>query len=54
MPQDFDYDVFLSHSALDKAAVRELARRLKGDGLRVWLAEWVIPLGYYTLAPPRI
>ena len=33
---DFQYDVFLSHASADKAAVRELAERLKGDGLRVW------------------
>jgi hypothetical protein len=34
--QQFEYDVFLSHASADKAAVRELAQRLKGDGLRVW------------------
>ena len=34
--QPFDYDVFLSHAGEDKPAVRELAERLKGDGLRVW------------------
>ena len=34
--QQFEYDVFLSHANADKAAVRELAERLKGDGLRVW------------------
>ena len=43
--QQFDYDVFLSHASADKAAVRELAERLKGDGLRVWLDEWVIQPG---------
>jgi hypothetical protein len=43
--QYFDYDVFLSHASADKAAVRELAERLKGDGLRVWLDEWVIQPG---------
>ena len=41
----FSYDVFLSHSSLDKAAVRQLAERLRGDGLRVWLDEWVIKPG---------
>ncbi|MCH8242756.1 MAG: toll/interleukin-1 receptor domain-containing protein [Planctomycetes bacterium] len=40
-----DYDVFLSHASVDKPAVRELAARLKGDGLRVWLDEWVIQPG---------
>lgn len=34
--QQFKYDVFLSHASADKAAVRELAQRLKGHGLRVW------------------
>src|SRR4030095_12722101 len=38
----FAYDVFLSHNAKDKPAVRELAERLKQDGLRVWFDEWVI------------
>lgn len=35
----FTHDVFLSHSSKDKAVVRELAARLKGDGVRVWLDE---------------
>ena len=30
------YDVFLSHSAEDKAVVRPLAERLRQDGLKVW------------------
>jgi len=34
--QQFEYDVFLSHASADKAAVRELAQRMNGDGLRVW------------------
>ena len=36
MADDFQYDVFLSHSAKDKAVVRAVAERLRGDGLRVW------------------
>ena len=40
MADDFKYDVFLSHSAKDKAVVREVAERLRGDGLRVWFDEW--------------
>jgi len=32
---DFQYDVFLSHSAKDKAVVRPLAERLRADGLKV-------------------
>ena len=31
----FPYDVFLSHSAKDKAVVRPLAERLRQDGLKV-------------------
>lgn len=41
----FEYDAFLSHASADKTVVRELAERLKGIGLRVWLDEWVIRPG---------
>ncbi len=41
----FDYDVFLSYSSRDKKAVRALAKRLKDDGLRVWLDDWAIQPG---------
>jgi hypothetical protein len=30
----FPYDVFLSHSAKDRAVVRPLAKRLRQDGLK--------------------
>ena len=43
MADDFKYGVFLSHSLQDKAVVRAVAERLRGDGLRVWLDEWEIP-----------
>ena len=33
MPDDFPYDVFLSHSAKDTAVVRPLAERLRADGI---------------------
>jgi len=33
MPDDFPYDVLLSHSAKDKAAVRPLPEPLRADGL---------------------
>ncbi|MSU63969.1 MAG: hypothetical protein EXS31_16515 [Pedosphaera sp.] len=33
MPNDFQFDVFLSHSAKDKTLVRPLAKRLRQDGL---------------------
>ncbi len=42
MADDFKYDIFLSHSAKDKAVVRPLAERLRADGLRVWLDDWEI------------
>ena len=42
MPDDFPYDVFLSHSAKDKAVVRPLAERLRADGVKVWFDEWVL------------
>jgi hypothetical protein len=45
MADQFEYDVFLSHASADKPAVRELAERLAGDGLRVWFDEWVIQPG---------
>ena len=42
MPNEFKYDVFLSHSADDTEAMHELANQLKGDGLRVGFKEWVV------------
>jgi len=45
MNEQFKYDVFLSHSSKDKTVVRELAERLRRDGLRVWLDEWEIRPG---------
>jgi TIR domain-containing protein len=36
---------FLRHSSKDKPAVRELADRLKADGVRVWLDAWEIKPG---------
>lgn len=45
MTETFKYDVFISHSSMDKPIVRELAARLKSDGLRVWLDEWEIKPG---------
>src|SRR5260221_10434149 len=45
MPDNFEYDVFLSHSAKDKAVVRDVAERLKKDGLRVWFDELALKPG---------
>ena len=45
MPDEFQFDVFLSHSAKDKAVVRPLAERLRQDGLKVWFDEWALKPG---------
>ena len=45
MPDQFQFDVFLSHSAKDKAVVRDVAARLQRDGVRVWLDEEQIKPG---------
>ena len=45
MPDNFRYDVFLSHSAKDKDTVHGIAERLKQDGLQVWFDEWEIKVG---------
>ena len=45
MAETFSYDVFISHSAKDKPAARELAERLCKDGLHVWLDDWEIKPG---------
>lgn len=42
MSDSFEYDVFISYSSEDKSAVLSLAERLKADGLRVWLDDWII------------
>src|SRR5437762_3928135 len=45
MPDEFPYDVFLSHSTKDKGVVREVAQRLRKNGLKVWFDEWVLKPG---------
>src|ERR1039458_9157071 len=45
MADQFQFDVFLSHSTKDKTVVRELATRLKQDGVRVWFDEEQIKPG---------
>jgi hypothetical protein len=42
---EFRWDVFLSHSSKDKDVVRDIANRLKSDGVRVWFDEWEIKPG---------
>lgn len=45
MANEFQFEIFLSHSAKDKAVVRPLAERLRKDGLKVWFDEWVLKPG---------
>ncbi len=45
-----EWDVFLSHSSKDKATVRDVAERLRADGIRVWFDEWEILPGDHILA----
>ena len=45
MPDQFEYDVFVSHSAKDKAVVRPLAERLRQGRPKVWFDEWVLKPG---------
>ena len=43
--KEFTYDVFLSHSAKDKAVVRDVAERFRKDGVKVWFDEWMLKPG---------
>ena len=45
MNSSFTYDVFISHSSVDKSIVRILAKKLKEDRLKVWFGEWEIRPG---------
>lgn len=45
MPDDFQFDVFLSHSGKDKKVVRDIAERLKKDGVKVWFDDWILKPG---------
>ena len=45
MNESFECDVFLSHSAKDRAVVRDVAERLRNDGVKVWFDEWVLKPG---------
>ncbi len=40
-----EFDVFLSHSSKDKAAVRAVGEDLKARGVTVWLDEWELQPG---------
>ena len=45
MGEHFLFDVFLSHSSRDKGIVRNIAERLRADGIKVWFDEWEIRPG---------
>ena len=45
MSEEFQFDVFPSHSSKDKAVVRPLAERLRADRVKVWFDEWVLKPG---------
>jgi hypothetical protein len=45
MTDSFQYDIFLSHSSKDKPVVRDIAERLRADGLIVWFDDWEIRPG---------
>ena len=47
---EFAFDVFLSHSSKDKPVVRDIAERLRADGLRVWFDEWILKPGDHVHA----
>ena len=40
------YDVFLCYNSEDKEEVKELAAKLKAQGLNPWLDEWDVPPGW--------
>ncbi|WP_395743598.1 TIR domain-containing protein [Prosthecobacter sp.] len=42
MPDDLQFDVFLSYSTKDREVVYGIAEQLKSDGVKVWFDEWQI------------
>ncbi len=45
MNERFTFDVFLSYSSKDRNVVRDVAERLRADGLNVWFDEWILKPG---------
>jgi hypothetical protein len=45
MNEVFTFDVFLSYSSKDRDVVRDVANRLRKDGLKVWFDEWILKPG---------
>jgi hypothetical protein len=50
--REFQFDVFLSHSAKDETVVRRPAERMQPAGLRVWFDGIIRPGGRH-LSPAR-
>jgi TIR domain len=44
-PKDFDFDLFLSHAGEDLTWTEQLAKRLRGEGIRVWFDRWQLEAG---------
>ncbi len=42
MPEKFQYDVFLSHNAKDKAVVCPLSEQLRTERISVWTYKWIL------------
>jgi hypothetical protein len=42
---EYHWHGFLSHSRSDQDVVREIANRLKSDGMKVWFDNWAIQVG---------
>ena len=40
------FDVFLCHNSKDKIQIKEIAQKLKAEGIYPWLDEWELPPGY--------
>ncbi|MGB7923475.1 MAG: toll/interleukin-1 receptor domain-containing protein [Pyrinomonadaceae bacterium] len=40
-----EFDVFLCHNSIDKAAVKQIGKQLIRRGIRPWLDEWELPPG---------
>ncbi|WP_298242196.1 TIR domain-containing protein [uncultured Bradyrhizobium sp.] len=45
MDDNFKFDAFISHSVHDKPRARQIAERLRAEGMHVWFDEWIIRPG---------
>lgn len=44
-PGNFDFDLFLSHASEDLVWTERLAKRLRGEGIRIWFDRWQLEGG---------